>query len=132
MGYNAELWGSEGWHFIHFICLNYPDQPTEVDKREYKKFFELLPIVMPCPPCGYHFEENMKTDPIRLDSKKELFEWSIDMHNKVNDMNEKKILSYEEAYAEIWKNTKRRMDSEAQVLGSELTLLLSKIKSNKR
>jgi len=132
MGYNAELWGSEGWHFIHFICLNYPDQPTEADKREYKKFFELLPIVMPCPPCGFHFEENLTKHPIRLDSKKELFEWSIDMHNEVNAMNEKKILSYEEAYNEIWKNTKRRVDLEAQVLGSELTLLLSKIKSNKR
>jgi hypothetical protein len=132
MGYNAELWGSEGWHFIHFICLNYPDQPTEADKREYKQFFELLPKVMPCPPCGFHFEENMKKHPIRLYSKKELFEWSIDMHNEVNAMNDKRILSYEEAYNEIWKNTKKNVDSEAQVLGSELTLLLSKIKSNRR
>lgn len=132
MGYNAELWGREGWHFIHFICLNYPDQPTPNDKKEYKQFFELLCKVMPCPPCGIHFEQNMENHPIRLDSKKELFEWSIDMHNKVNALNEKPLLSYEEAYAEIWKNTKKNVDSEAQVLGSELTLLLSKIKSNKR
>ena len=132
MGYNAELWGSEGWHFIHFICLNYPDQPTESEKKHYKQFFELLPKVMPCPPCGFHFEENMANHPIRLDSKKELFEWSIDMHNKVNAMNDKSILSYEEAYNEIWKNTKKRYEKDANLYLSELNLLMSKIKSNKR
>jgi hypothetical protein len=132
MGYNAELWGSEGWHFIHFICLNYPDQPTESEKKEYNQFFELLPKVMPCPPCGFHFEENMANHPIRLDSKKELFEWSIDMHNEVNAMNDKRILSYEEAYNEIWKNTKKRYEKDANLYLSELNLLMSKIKSNKR
>jgi len=132
MGYSAELWGSEGWHFLHFICLNYPEQPTEEDKKEYKQFFESLPIVMPCPPCGYHFEQNMIKHPIRIESNKDLFEWSVDMHNEVNAMNDKPILSYEEAYNEIWKNTKKRINPEAKLLGTKLKLLLSEVKSIKK
>ena len=132
MGYNAELWGSEGWHFLHFVCLNYPDFPTDAEKEWYKEFFDLLPKVMPCPPCGIHFEQNMKKHPIRLDSKKDLFEWCIDMHNEVNAMNGKKVLSYEEAYAEIWKNARRNINSDTSAFVSELSLIMSKIKKNKK
>jgi hypothetical protein len=132
MGYPAELWGSEGWHFIHFICLNYPEQPTETDKNKYKQFFELLPVVMPCPPCGYHFEQNLIKYPIRTDSKKELFEWSVDMHNEVNAINDKPILSYQQAYYEIWNNTKKRITPETKLIGTKLKLLLSEVKSIKK
>jgi hypothetical protein len=107
MGYSSTLWGKEGWHFIHYVALNYPEHPTDEDKRKYKLFFELLCVVLPCPFCAVHFEENMAKLPIRLENSKELFEWTIDMHNEVNKDNGKPILSYEEALAEINKNSNK-------------------------
>jgi hypothetical protein len=54
------------------------------------------------------------------------------MHNEVNAMNDKPILSYEEAYNQIWKNTKKRINPEAKLLGTKLKLLLSEVKSIKK
>lgn len=107
MGYSPLLWGKEAWHFIHYVALNYPDHPTDEDKRSYKLFFDLLPVVLPCPFCGVHFEETKQRIPIRLESTKELFEWTIDMHNEVNKMNNKPVLSYDQALAEINKNSNK-------------------------
>lgn len=107
MGYSPTMWGREAWHFIHYVCLNYPDKPTDQQKETYKQFFLNIAEVLPCPFCGLHFLENMKEYPIRLDSKKDLFEWSVDMHNEVNKSNGKQTLTYEEALREINKNSAR-------------------------
>jgi hypothetical protein len=29
MGISPKVWGKEGWHFIHYVALNYPDKPTQ-------------------------------------------------------------------------------------------------------
>jgi hypothetical protein len=36
MGLNPELWGRQGWHYIHIVALNYPEQPTEQDKKDFR------------------------------------------------------------------------------------------------
>lgn len=132
MGYNPNYWGKQGWHFIHFVCLNYPDQPSKEDKTKYKSFFELLPIVMPCPPCGINFEENMKKHAIRLESKKELFEWSVDMHNEVNKETNKRIITYDEAYKEVWYNANLNLKHYKKNSGAELGIILRKLKNQRR
>jgi hypothetical protein len=113
MGYSPSMWGREAWHFIHYVTLNYPNNPTDQDKKLYQQFFEALPKVLPCPICGLHFLENLHQNEIRLDSKKDLFEWGVDMHNAVNESNGRKVLTYEEALQQINKNSsKGRYDSE--------------------
>jgi hypothetical protein len=113
MGYSPTMWGREAWHFIHYVCLNYPDYPTDQQKKSYEQFFLNLANVLPCPICGIHFLENLHQNEIRLNSKKDLFEWSVDMHNEVNKSNGKPTLTYEQALNEINKNSSRgRYDSE--------------------
>lgn len=107
MGYSPTMWGREAWHFIHYVCLNYPDYPTDQQKETYKQFFLNLADVLPCPICGIHFLENLHQNEIRLNSKRDLFEWSVDMHNEVNKSNGKQTLTYEEALKEINKNSAR-------------------------
>lgn len=104
MGYNPEIWGRQGWHYIHIVALNYPEQPTEADKSDYYNFFKYLQRTIPCPYCALHFSENMKKFPIRLQNRDSLFKWTVDLHNEVNKMNNKRVLSYEEALEEIDKN----------------------------
>ena len=42
-----------------------------------------------------------------MGSRRELFEWTVDMHNEVNKRNKKKVLSYDQAIDEIKKNSKK-------------------------
>lgn len=102
MGYSPLIWGKEGWHFIHFVALAYPEYPTEEDKINYSKFFESLKDVLPCPTCSYNYEKKIKEHPPALENKKSLFRWTVDVHNSVNKENGKEIVSYEDAEKELF------------------------------
>ena len=41
-----------------------------------------------------------------MNSNKELFDWTVDIHNIVNKQNGKKLLTYEQAFSEITKQHK--------------------------
>lgn len=107
MGYSPKIWGRQAWHFIHMVALSYPDKPGEEDRVNYLRFFQSLPHALPCPICGEHFRENMEKNPPRMDNRQELFKWTVDVHNEVNKMHRKRVLSYDEAIDEINKNSKK-------------------------
>lgn len=126
MGLSPEIWGSSGWRFIHSVALAYPIEPTEEDKENYKKFFESIPKVLPCSICGEHFQEKLDTMPLILDTKKDLWEWTVDAHNQVNKENGKKELTYDEAMQEFDKNTKAITEKQqTQIQHNELTELFA-------
>ena len=102
------IWGPGAWLFLHSITLQYPDNPTEIDKENYKNFFESLQEVLPCPSCSEHYKNNLNKFPIRVESKDELIEWLIDIHNEVNVVNNKEVLTYDQVknnYKKIYNNT---------------------------
>ena len=37
---DAKVWGPHAWKFLHTITLNYPENPTDQNKADYKHFFE--------------------------------------------------------------------------------------------
>jgi hypothetical protein len=126
MGISPSYWGREAWHFIHYVTLNYPEQPTEQDKKNYLDFLNVLPFVLPCPICGIHFVENMKNIPPRMDSMKEFFEWSVDMHNEVNKVNNTKVLSYQEALDEVVRNGNKKFIEEKKSIDESTKMLIRK------
>jgi hypothetical protein len=79
-------WGPFFWHTMHLVALGYPSTPTYAEKRAAKEFYESFTHLIPCPTCKLHYAENLKTMPITpsLDSRKDLFKWTVDMHNMVN------------------------------------------------
>jgi hypothetical protein len=107
MGYSPSIWGPQAWHFIHMVALSYPLEPNDEMKEKYFNFFKSLCYTLPCPTCSRHYEENFKSNPPRLNSRKELFNWTVDLHNKVNKSNNKPELSYDDAFKEVVKNTKK-------------------------
>jgi hypothetical protein len=107
MGVSPKHWGREGWKFIHWVALTYPHKPTEKDKKNYLRFFESLQDVLPCPICAEHFKQNMKDHPINLESNKQLFNWTVEMHNLVNKQNGKKTLTFDQAFSEVTQQNKR-------------------------
>lgn len=91
---NQNVWGPHAWFFLHTISFNYPINPTTEDKLRYKSFFYDLQHILPCKYCRNNYRKKLKENPIRLDSRKDLFEWLVDIHNEVNAQNGKKPLSY--------------------------------------
>jgi hypothetical protein len=97
---DPRLWGNNGWKFIHYITLGYPDNPMDSDKENYKTYLEKHKFVLPCENCRMHYTKNIEKYPLNdhvMASRYNLFKWGVDMHNEVNIANGKKIMSVEEA-----------------------------------
>ena len=90
-----EVWGPFFWHTIHIAALGYPQAPTYTDKKAAKEFYESLQVLIPCPVCRDHYISHMAKLPIgpSLDSKKDLFRWTVQLHNEVNEMLKKRKYS---------------------------------------
>ena len=94
---NQNIWGSTMWFSLHTITMNYPINPSFVEKKDYKNFFESLQYVIPCKVCKKNYQRHLKEHPIddNLSNRKKLVYWLIDIHNMVNAEIGKKIMSYE-------------------------------------
>lgn len=106
---DPEIWGPGAWLFLHSITLNYPNSPTQIDKKIYSDFFNLLGKVLPCDVCRNHFIYNNNNLPIQfnLNSKESIVKWLIEIHNKINIVKKKKTITYDEfteLYKDVYKN----------------------------
>ena len=100
MGVNVNKWRNQLWTCIHYIALNYPDNPSDEDKINYKNFFMSLKDILPCNICKEHYEDILLILPLTNDSlnnRTTLFKWTVDLHNKVNILNDKPFFSSEDA-----------------------------------
>lgn len=89
---NPELWGPHAWYFLYSIAFSYPDNPTMEDKYSTKAFFECIGNVLPCNTCRINYRKNKESLPmseIVLSSRKNLVNWVLSIHNKVNAENGK-------------------------------------------
>ena len=93
---DPEIWGKHAWIFLHSISFQYPDNPTELDKQRYKTFFLMLQYILPCYKCKVNFAKHLEKHDIdkALVSRNKLIKWLIDVHNEVNILNCKKVLSH--------------------------------------
>ena len=83
-----EVWGPFFWHTIHIAALGYSQEPNYSEKKAMKEFLESLKTIIPCPICRNHYISHLAKTPLgpSLDSRKDLFRWTIDLHNEVNKM----------------------------------------------
>ena len=98
---DPSVWGPALWKSIHIIALAYPDDPSQEDATRYKNFFHAFEHVIPCQVCRAHYAENLRSYPIEphLKSKHDLFSWTVEVHNLVNEQTRKEKISVAEAYA---------------------------------
>ena len=106
---NPKVWGPCFWFVLHTISLNYPENPSHLDKRKYFDFFNNLQYILPCEVCRDNYKKKLDNLPIipYLDSKENLIRWVIAIHNSVNKENGKKEMSFQEfkdKYQKIYKN----------------------------
>ena len=94
------IWGKYLWISIHFIAMEYPHNPTNEDKNNYKLFFEQLRHVIPCVTCANNYADHLVKYPLNdrvLKNRLNLFRWTIDMHNEVNKITHADTVSYDDA-----------------------------------
>jgi hypothetical protein len=99
MGIHPHIFGPYIWASIHLICLGAPKDMTANALEKYKRFFNLLPSVLPCQNCANHLSKNLKKLPLdnSINSASALFDWSVQLHNIVNKQLNKKQLSEDDA-----------------------------------
>lgn len=83
---DPSIWGPHAWHFLHVITLNYPNNPTIQQKKNYKMFFYNLINILPCSYCSHNYISHLNQLPIDpfLKNKKSLVSWLIQIHNLTN------------------------------------------------
>ena len=105
-----DIWGKYLWVSIHFIAMEYPHNPTIDEKNNYRTFFENLEHVLPCAVCSENYSKHLIKFPLNdnvLQNRMNLFKWTVDIHNEVNKLTGKSILSYDHAiklYTEFFVN----------------------------
>ena len=94
-----ETWGPFFWNTIHIAALGYPSEPSHGHKKAAKEFFESLSHLIPCPVCREHYTVHLQKYPLlpHLDRRRDLFRWTLLLHNEVNKSLNKPPFTEEEA-----------------------------------
>lgn len=100
MGLTPDGWGPYFWATIHLAALGAPATLDSTQVSGYRSFYTALPWVIPCQSCSEHLKENLKRMPLTdevLKGSDTLFAWTVELHNQVNQMLGKTIVSMEQA-----------------------------------
>ena len=104
---HPDVWGPHFWYILHIVSFEYPEHPSEYDKRSYYMFYQSIGDILPCEDCRKHYKHFFHAYPIQphLGGKSELVKWVIQMHNFVNEKNGKPVLTVAEVL-NIYENLK--------------------------
>ena len=88
-GMQTRVWGPAGWVFLHCIAQNYPQEPTQEQKKDYLEFFRLISKVLPCRYCRESYQDFIDQPDTKLKesvmkNRNTFSKWLFDVHNKVN------------------------------------------------
>jgi hypothetical protein len=83
------VWGPSTWHLLHTMSFNYPVNPSNKDKINYRNFILNLQNVLPCGKCRNNLKLNFKKLPLRRQDMKNRATFSLyiyKLHELVNTM----------------------------------------------
>jgi hypothetical protein len=87
-------WGPSAWEFLHTLTFNYPEKPTDDNKKYYYELFDNLKYTLPCKFCRESFNIFFKYININdyLNDRMGITYWLFTIHNIVNyKLNKKKV-----------------------------------------
>ena len=61
-GMLTQIWGPPLWHFLHTMSFNYPVNPTQNDKNNYRNFVLNLKHILPCGKCRKNLTKNLNSN----------------------------------------------------------------------
>lgn len=106
---HPEIWGPHLWNFLHTMTLTYAKHrhhATKKEKAHMNQFLYHLQFTLPCASCRTNYASYFERNPPPLNTRRELFEWLVDLHNAVNRQNQKPIFTYtqvEQLYKQMYR-----------------------------
>lgn len=96
---STNKWKHDAWYKFHKRAVDYPYYPNNFDVKDVTHFYykNFLSNVN-CDTCRNDYLRLINQNPIRPGSKSELFMWTIDIHNAVNQKLGKPLVNYEDAF----------------------------------
>ena len=94
-----DYWGPFIWSLIHNIAYKIPsDKYFVIYKQFYINFYYSLKNIIPCPICRNHYNTLINNNnPVKCNNKQSIIQWTIDIHNKVNNKLSKKNVLLDDA-----------------------------------
>jgi hypothetical protein len=87
---NPVQFGPPFWATIHLTAYH------QTDPKKFNDFINIITDILPCENCQGEFQKLLKTYP--PDSEPNgYFEWSVNVHNKINERLHKPVISMEQA-----------------------------------
>jgi len=124
---SPELWGPSGWKFLHYVTFTYPNIPTPEEKIIYKNFFDFAGKVLPCMRCRGNYVNHQKKYPLddsALESKINLVNWLINIHNEVNIMNNKRVYTFDDVIEEYFIKANKNEDTGSNIYNKTILYFL--------
>jgi len=97
---NINRWGPAAWKFLHTVAHSIDKQPSKATQKACSNFFHALVELLPCKHCRKHYAAQLQehyNNKIPCSSRQALSSFLVDVHNRVNKMNGKSEMSYEDA-----------------------------------
>lgn len=98
MGISPIYWSDELWKVIHKFAFCFPLVPDKDDIDAANNFYSSLQFLMPCEHCRAHYKEYININKIKCNNRRELFQWTLDLHNAINVRLHKPIWNLFDAY----------------------------------
>jgi hypothetical protein len=99
---HPEVWGPAFWFINHLGSVTAPEIIPPEKRDKYWGFIDGIPEMIPCLNCKEHAREfvdaNRPFKGVICSSRNNLVKFFIDFHNKVNEKNNKPLITYEEIY----------------------------------
>lgn len=98
----SSKWGPTAWRKFHIKALTYPANPCSCDIKKIEHFYNsTFPQYILCDTCTEHYKRILREIPIDARTMITLFQWTIDVHNRVNRRLGRSTITYAEAF-EVW------------------------------
>jgi Erv1 / Alr family len=89
---DPKVWGPHLWKFMHMMAYSYPENPNVQVRASGRQFFYTLRHLIPCETCQKHFNDLISKKSPQVDSKQQMQEYVLWLHNQVNsDINPQSI-----------------------------------------
>jgi FAD-linked sulfhydryl oxidase len=77
--------GLHAWNLLHTMAAYYPDRPSEEEQRAALGLVDALARLYPCTHCRARLQQELQTNPPRVDSRASFSLWMCEQHNAVNE-----------------------------------------------
>lgn len=102
--FRPEVWGPHYWFFLHTAALTYPEHPNEETKKIYYQLITHFPKFIPIENVSAQFAKLLHMYPVSayLDNRASLVRWVNFIHNQVNIILKKPLISLDQFYVDYY------------------------------